>query len=667
MAINLFAGSAATPSHLEVQALLHLYQQGDLENARLKAEALTKKFPKHALGWSILGAILRARHEHGDALPHLKKAAEINPGDASAHFNLANALRDLGRPEEASRHYHRALKLKPDLPHGFFHLGNMQQDTGQMAMAERSFRRALEFTPDHIESLSNLACLLQECGRLSEALELSHRALEIQPANAALHYNHCDLLLEMGLLDQAENAARKVMGLAPDTAQTHSLQANVHTARSDLDGAVYAYMRALSLEPDNTDIHSNLLFTLSYLPAWNQADTLKHAKAFGRTCSEKAKKISQEWAGDTSPKVLRVGLVSADLRNHPVGHFLEGVLDNTDPERIELVALSTQNFEDELTRRIRPAFSEWHSLAAIPDHEAASMIRRLGLHVVLDLSGHTAGNRLPLFAYRLAPVQATWLGYFATTGVEEMDYLIADPVSLPAKCERHFTETIWRLPDTRLCFTPPWIDIDVNPLPALSSGVVTFGSTSNLLKLNDEVIAIWSRILNSVPRSRLLLQAKQLNHADAKNMLLKRFDTHGVKPERLILEAPAERQSYLRTYHRVDLCLDPFPFPGGTTTAESLWMGVPVLTLNGDNFLARQGSSIMAAVGLEEWIAKDKEDYLARAVKHSQSIESLAHLRQNLRSKTLASPLCDAQRFARNLESAVWGMWTKHKQTISLT
>ncbi|MDH4418745.1 MULTISPECIES: tetratricopeptide repeat protein [unclassified Acidovorax] len=667
MAINLFTGSAATPSHLEVQALLHLYQQGDLENARFKAEALTKKFPKHALGWSILGAIFRARREHGDALPHLKKAAEINPGDASAHFNLANTLRDLGRPEEASRHYHRALKLKPDLPHGFFHLGNMQQDMGQMTMAERSFRKALEFTPNHIESLSNLACLLQDCGRLSEALELSHRALEIQPANAALHYNHCDLLLEMGLLDQAENAARKTMALAPDMAQTHALMANVLKARSDLDGAVYAYLHALSIEPDNTDIHSSLLFTLSYLPAWNQADTLKHAKTFGRTCSEKAKKLSREWAGETSPQVLRVGLVSADLRNHPVGHFLEGVLGNTDPARIELVALSAQDFEDELTRRIRPAFSEWHSLAGMPDHEAALMIRRLGLHLVLDLSGHTAGNRLPLFAYRLAPVQATWLGYFATTGVREMDYLIADPVSLPARCESHFTETIWRLPDTRLCFTPPSIVIDVNPLPALSSGVVTFGSTSNLLKLNDKVIALWSRILNDLPKSRLLLQAKQLNHADAKNMLLKRFGTHGVPAERIILEAPAERQSYLHTYHRVDICLDPFPFPGGTTTAESLWMGVPVLTLDGDHFLARQGSALMTTVGLEEWVAKDEEDYLARAIQHSQSIESLAHLRQNLRSNTLATALFDAPRFARNLETALWGMWTKHKQTISPT
>lgn len=662
MAIHLFTRAATTPTPLELQTLLHLYQEGDLQGAYLKAQALTVQFPKHAMGWGILGAIHRARRDDAKALPCLKKVAEISPSDPTAHFNLANALRDLGLSEEAANHYHRALKLKPDLPHGFFHLGNMQHESGKLALAERSYRRALDLAPDHVETLSNLSYVLQDCGRLQEALAVNDRALDIQPSNAALHYNRGDLLLELDLLDGAETAARKAIELAPDMAIAHALLANVCKTRGDLEGAVNAYHDALAIEPENTDIQSNLLFTLSYLPSYSQPDSFKRAQAFGQTSARNVKALTQGWAGDPSSQVLRVGLLSADLRNHPVGHFLEGVLAHLDPKRVELVALSTQTFEDELTRRIRPAFREWHSLAGMSDADAAAMIRRLGLHLVVDLSGHTAGNRLPLFAYRLSPVQATWLGYFASTGLREMDYLIADPVSLPAECEPYFTESIWRLPDTRLCFTPPREAIDVNPLPAISNGFVTFGSTSNLLKLNDYVVALWSRILGSVPGSRLLLQAKQLGSADMRNALAQRFAAHGVQAVQLLLEPPTERSSYLRTYQRIDFCLDPFPFPGGTTTAESLWMGVPVLTLNGSHFLAKQGTGLMTSVGLFDWIATDEEDYAARAVRFAQDVRSLAELRQCLRQKALASPIFDAPRFAQNLEAAFRGMWEQKKQ-----
>jgi len=663
MAIHLFARAAAAPTPLEIQTLLHLYQEGDLQEAFLRAEALTAKFPKHALGWGILGAIHRARRDDAKALPCLKKVADLSPADPTAHFNLANALRDLGRSDEAASHYHRALKLRPELPHGFFHLGNMQHETGKLDLAERSFRKALDLAPDHIETLSNLAYVLQDGKRLEEALALYDRALAIEPHNAALHYNRGDVLLELELLDDAENAARQAMHLAPDMAQAHAQLAHVLKARGDLDGAVDAYQAALAIEPDNTDIHSNLLFTLSYLPSQSHSDHLEHALAFGQAAQRKtrASPLASKWAGDPSPKVLRVGLVSADLRNHPVGHFLEGILVNLDATHIELVALNTQSFEDDLTRRIRPAFKEWHSVAGMSDVEAAAKIRRLGLHLVLDLSGHTAGNRLPLFAYRLAPVQATWLGYFATTGLREMDYLIADAVSLPAECESHFTENIWRLPETRLCFTPPREAIDVNSLPALANGFVTFGSTSNLLKLNDTVIALWSSILANAPHSRLLLQAKQLGSADMRHALASRFAKHGIPADRLILEAPADRGRYLQTYHRVDFCLDPFPFPGGTTTAESLWMGVPVLTLSGNHFLARQGAGLMTNAGLADWVATDQNDYVARAIRFSQDAPSLANLRRDLRTQVLASPIFDASRFARHLEAAFWGMW-EHKK-----
>lgn len=657
MAVQLFGPALQAPPPHEVQALLRLFHDGDFETALAKAQALAQRHPKHPLAWQVAGAVLRARQQHEQALPFLRKAADLQPRDAAAHFNLANALRDLYRPDEAAQWYWRALKLRPDLPLGYFHLANMQQEAGQYTQAEKSFRKALELAPDHVETLSNLAHLLHDMGRPAEAVALYDQALAHEPGHAGLHYNRSAALLDLGQFDAAEAAARQALALAPGMASAHAQLGEIRLAQGHLEAAIEGYRSALALEPDALALRSSLLMLLSYQPSADAAEVHANARAFGRSCTRLAQAASAGPALPRQAPPLRVGLVSADLRNHPVGHFLESVLGQLDTRKIALVGLPTQRFEDALTHRIRPHFQEWHCIAGLPDNQAARAVRALGLHIVIDLAGHTAGNRLPLFAHRLAPVQATWLGYFATTGVAEMDYLIADPVSLPPALEAAFTERIWRLPDTRLCFTPPAGAMDVNPLPALDHGAITLGSLSNLLKLNDDVIALWSKVLAQVPHSRLLVQAKQLGQAAAATRLRERFARQGIDPGRLILEPPQARQDYLRTYHRVDFCLDPFPFPGGTTTAEALWMGVPVLTLQGTSFLGRQGASLLAAAGLHDWIAQTPHEYLDKAVEYANDREALARLRGGLRQQVQGSPLFDAVRFARHLESALQGMW----------
>ena len=308
-----------------------------------------------------------------------------------------------------------------------------------------------------------------------------------------------------------------------------------------------------------------------------------------------------------------------------------------------------------------PRLSAWVPLYGKNDLQAAQQIHNDGIHILLDLSGYTTHNRLPVFCRKPAPVQATWLGYFATTGVKEIDYLIGDPHITPPEEESHFVEKIWRLPETYLCFTAPDVAVEVSPLPALTNGHITFGCFNNLTKIGDAVIALWAQVMHAVPGSRLFLKTRQLTEEGLSEKTQARFAAHGIGSERLILEGYSPRAELLAAYQRVDIALDPFPYPGGTTSAEALWMGVPVLTKRGDRFLSHVGETVAYNAGLANWIAQDEQDYIAKAAAFAAALNGLAELRVNLRSQVLAAPLYDASRFARHFEAAMWGMWHNHQ------
>lgn len=666
MAVSLFGTPVSAPTLKETSSVIGDFQSGNFERAIQQSEALISKYPKNRVGPEILAAIHRARQEHAKALPYMRRVVDLHPKDAKAQFNLANTLRDLGQSEEAAKHYRQALKIDPELPNGFYHLGNMQHEIGQVDLAEGSFRKALNKSPEHIECLNNLGHLLQDSGRFEEAKAIYDKALAISPGHEGITFNRIDLLSEMGCTADALEASTQLLSKSPKFANALNQRGHILLDSGDVESAMEAFKAAVDADPNSMTCRSSYLFNACYAPKVNAQEMMQRAVEFGNACQNLIQAINQPWTGAMETSVLRVGFVSADLRNHPVGYFLESVLSQLKSDSIELVALSTNPYQDELTSRIRPFFSQWHAIGHMTDPDAAAHVRQLGLHIVIDLSGHTVGNRLPLFAYRLAPMQISWLGYFATTGVKEIDYLIADPHCVPEQIESHFTESIWRLPQTRLCFTAPTAEAKVGPLPALANGHITFGSTSNLLKLNDHVIALWSQILQQVPGSKLLLQAKQLGAEKVRTHLAERFAAHGVGAERLVIVGPAKREQYFHTYDKIDFCLDPFPYPGGTTTAESLWMGVPVLTMDGDTLLSKQGVSIHRNVGLDDWIALDERDYIAKAVAHAGDVDSLAELRKALRAQVLASPLYDAKSFAQQFEQALWAMWDKKKGAPSV-
>jgi predicted O-linked N-acetylglucosamine transferase (SPINDLY family) len=680
------------PDPQAIQALTALMSQGQFARGEQQARAMTEQFPGHAFAWSALGACLAQMGRFGDALAPMRQAAALQPANAGLHHNLGNILNNLGRFDEAEADFRKALALKADFAPAHAGLGNALRRLRRLSEAESCFRKALALDSGSVEVLDSLGSTLNELGRPAEAEACFRRALALEPGSPGLYNNLGVSLSDQGRAAEAESCFRRALALSPDFAHAHNNLGNALRNQRRLEEAegcfrraialsadfAYAYSnlgtvlidtgrlqeaesvlrRALALQPDLVDAHSNLLFALNCRSDATPALLLDEARKYGHSVSGLVTRRYVEWHCESRPRRLRVGVVSGDLREHPVGYFLENLLREIGSESIELIAYPTRSGEDALSQRLRGRFAAWRPLAGLPDAAAAARIHADGVHILLDLSGHTEHNRLPMFAWKPAPVQASWLGYCGTTGVQEIDYVIADSWTLPPSAEVAFSEKIWRLPDTYLCFSPPDANVAVSAPPALSTGHVTFGSFNSLTKMTDEVVALWARVLAAVPGSRLFLKARQFREPAMRQGALDRYAVHGIERDRLILEdVLPTRVEHLAAHGRVDIALDPFPYSGITTSAEALWMGVPVLTLAGDRYLSRQGVGLMMNMGLPEWIASDPDDYVGRAVSHAADLQGLAALRASLRERFVTSPVCDAKRFARNFELALEGMW----------
>ena len=650
----------------------HIFEaEGRIEEAMQCYLDAIRLAPNPARAHLNHGNILLLKGDLKGALDAFRTAIKHKPDYAGAYYNIGNALLGNGQYDEAIANYRQALEINPDYAEVSCSLGVALKELGQLEGAVASFLRALEINPDLVEARTNLGNTLQALfnrgnvlmgsGQLDGAVVCYRRVLELQPDYAEAHTTLGVALKELGQLDGAVASYWRALEINPDLAEAHS---NLGFALQDLgqlEGAVASYRRALELKPDHAEAHSNLLFVLNYTAGQLPSYYLEQARQYGRIVSGKVGARFSAWQCAARPERLRVGLVSGDLLNHPVGFFLEGLLAHIDQARIELIAYPTHHKEDELTARIRPYFSAWKPLIGKSDEAAARLIHADGVHILLDISGHTAHNRLPVFAWKPAPVQASWLGYFATTGVAEMDYILVDEVGVPEAQRQQFTESIWYLPDTRLCFSAPGVELPVAPLPALSNGMITFGCFQNLAKVGDDVLATWEDVFAALPDARLRIQCKQLGEQAQREQLLQRLKRHGIDPARVELHGAVSREDYLAAHAEVDLILDTFPYPGGTTTCEALWMGVPTLTLAGDSLLARQGASLLTAAGLEEWVAASKEEYIAKAIVLANDKSKLATLRAGLRQQVLVSPLFDAPRFARNFEDALWRMWQAYQ------
>ncbi|WP_265944548.1 tetratricopeptide repeat protein [Dechloromonas sp. A34] len=668
-----------------------LVVENKLDEAKIQAIAATKACQENNDIHHLLGNILASRGELEDAIGAYIRSIELQPNAPEVHIHLATAYRLRKDDEAAIEHYRLASQLQPQNAEPHANLGDLLLKSGKFALAHESYQKAIAINPQAPSALSGIALLLQKKGKLESAVEYYEKALAIAPKSATIHCHFGIALQAQNKLSEAVAAYRRALAINPEYAEAHNnLAGALHDqnnltaviehlqkaitidpgyaeAHSNLGVALYeqghveqsvaSFYRALTVNPEHIAAHSSLLFVLSFSQQHSPEEYLVEARRFGEKISRLAKPFTCHPPVTTTGKI-KVGLVSGDLRGHPVGYFLENILHHINPERIELTAYPTNDQVDALTRRIKPYFKSWKPITWLNDESAARMIYNDGMDILVDLAGHSAHNRLPVFAWKPAPIQASWLGFFASTGLSEIDYILVDPSSVPPDGHAHYSETPCFLPETRLCFTPPAaIEApEIASLPARQNGHITFGCFQHLAKLNDQVLKLWGRIAQAIPDARFRLQIKQLTCDSIRIQFQQRLSDFGIPAERTMLFGPQNREGYLAAHSNIDIILDTFPYPGGTTTCEALWMGVPTLTLSGNSMLARQGASIMSCTGLADWIATDEDDYLDKAIKFAGNLEDLSDLRASLRTQAGASPLFDAPRFARALESKLTEM-----------
>ena len=554
------------------------------------------------------------------------------------------------------REAERALATLPGFVFGWKALAVARQALGKDALEAAA--QAARLSPGDPEAQVNLGNILREAGRLDEALAALRQAVTLNPRQPAFRLNFANALRAAGQLAAAEAELRAAIGLAPGFAEAHNnLGHTLFGQPGRLPEAIACYRQALALQPDFRAAAENLLFALNYLDGVPPA-------AMRQTAEQVAARLAA--AAPVLPPLpprpagfpLRVGLVSGDFRRHSVGNLLAPVLEALAGEPFEIHVFANQRVEDEVSQRIRAAVAAWHPVWGMSDGALAELVRAQSIDLLVDLAGYTAQNRLAVFAARPAPLQLAWLGYFATTGLGSIDYVLGSPDVTPASEADHFSEKCWRLPHTYYVFEPPALDL----APAAPRhGAPVLGCFSNLAKLSEPLLSTWCTLLAEVPEATLFLKAPQLASPEVRSALLARFARGGVGAERLRLEAGSSYRDYLEAYREVDLILDTTPFAGGLTSCEALWMGVPVLAWRGDRMIGHQGEMILRAAGLDDFIATDPADYVARAaaaLRRRGEPADLA-LRAGLRSRLLASPLCDVAGFARELSSAWQAMWQR--------
>jgi predicted O-linked N-acetylglucosamine transferase (SPINDLY family) len=613
----------ATISEALAIAIQH-HQAGRLQAAEQIYRQILEVEPDNAEALHWLGVINAQTGNHQRAAEYIYRALAVKPDWAEAQANLGYALREQGKLDEAVSFLQRALQLEPDYALAHNNLGVAFYEQGKLDEAVACYLRALELKPDYAKVHNNLGSAFKGQGKLDEAVACYHRALELKPDNALAHNN-----LGVAFKDQGRP-----------------------------DEAVVCYRRALELKPDYVNAHSNLVYTQLFCSGYDAQAVYEEHRRWNQQHAERLVKFIQPHLNDRSPdRRVRIGYVSPDFRCHPVGRFLLPLLESHDHGSFEIFCYASVAIPDTMTDHCRTQADVWRDVLGLSDEQVARIVRQDHVDILVDLTMHTAGNRLLVFARKPAPVQVTYLAYCGTTGLSMMDYRLTDPhLDPPGRDERFYCEQSVRLPETYWCYRPPSETPPVNALPAFETGHVSFGSLNNFCKVSPAALAVWSRLLQAVPGSRLLLHAHAGRHRDRVRRLLAE---QGISAERLAFVGLLPTAEYFGVYQRIDVALDPFPYGGGTTICDALWMGVPVVSLAGQMAVGRGGVSILSNVGLPELVAQDSEQYVRIAVELAQDLPRLSQLRTSLRDRMQKSPLMDAPRFARNVEAAYREMWQR--------
>ncbi len=679
-------------AHAELGLLLHKLGQ-PREAMRYYRKVLGWQ-PEDAVSHYNLAQALEDVAEDAEAQQHYAQALQIQPDYVDAWFNLGYLHKRHKRYDEALRCLRRVLEIEPGheralqvLTDSYLEKGDIDQfvdtflktvgegqalDTDKMnnmvAMllqkglpneAEQYCQLALQHDPQHPMILNNMGLICYSRNDPYAAIDFFEQPIAANPDFFQAYSNGALPLMKVGKVSQALDYLQQSIALSPTYFAAYMNLGVAYSEQGQMDLAQATLQKAMALEPNNTQPIQSALFLSGYHGQHTPEAEAALLQRFGQLTAAAATPYSH-WRAEAQPPRLKIGFVSADLKHHPVGLFLKPLLLHLNQAEFDVFIYSNSVVEDHVTGELKALVSRWQVISHLSDEMAAKRIHEDGVHLLIDLSGHTQNNRLPMFAYRPAPLQMTWLGYWASTGVTAMDYIIADPVSVPTAAQAQFSEQVAYLPETRLCFSPPAFDVAVSSLPALHNGYMTLGCYHKYTKATDAVIALWCRVLQAVPTARLRWQTTAFGDASVIAAAQARFAAHGIAAERCQFLPASGIEAYLQSHAEVDFILDTFPFTGGTTTCDALWMGVPTLTIAGDTLIARQGASLMTAAGLADWVVEDAEAFVHKAVAFADAPAALASLRSTLRPRVQQSALFDGARFTRDFEHLLRQRWQQH-------
>lgn len=569
----------------------------------------------------------------------------------STPFEKAFAFHQKGQLAEAYEIYQQLLSNQPDHPELLHMAGLVLHQMGNHDAAVPLLSKAVSFAPENSGYLYNLGVVLQRVQRLEDSESCYRKVIALDPGNLSAWINLGNQLSTSGRFGEACECHRNTLRLQPENGENHARLARALRMMGDIENSLAHLGIAISLSPDDLQTGSELLFTSQYEPGVSLADLAWRHGEWASKIPE-TKTTAQDLKVPSSP--LRVGFLSPDFGNHPVGIFIAPLLERL-KKHADIIAIcfSDREFEDEFALRNREAANEWHLVYGMPDNLLEERVRSASLDILIELTGHTEQNRMPLLKRRLAPIQMSWAGYVGTTGLDAIDFLLTDAYHCPDGSEDYYFETLLRFPNDYIPYEPPSYAPLPGALPMLRNGHATFGCLNNPAKLTGATIKLWAQILREAPDSRMILKYKGMDDSSVRDRVLGLFSVHGVDPQRIEMLGQTNHKDHLSVFQKIDVALDPLPYSGGLSTCEAIWMGVPVITFPGDTFASRHSLSHLSNAGFPQFAATDQNDYARKALNLIGNPKSLALLREEMRDTVSASPLCDLDAYADDFVAAI--------------
>ena len=636
--------------------IINLIKLSRFDEAKKILLSFEKDFIKDSVFYNLLGFVYDSLLDTSNAKLNYLKSLELDANSYEAKFNLAVLFYKIKNYSKAEELFNNLISIYQKDYNAYYNLGIIKFDNQKYDLAITFFKKACSLNPSFYGAYNHLARTYEELQQYDHSVFYYQKANSVNSEGLNLSFNNLGLLyLKIKNFSKSEECFKQALNLKGEKSVVYNNLGALYHEWGNLDLAFKSFEQAITLSPKNTKFYSTFLGFNPYFK--KDLDYWKgHYKKY-RESIVPLKTLNNK--NYNNIRKINIGFLSADFNRHPVAYFLLDFLSELyKSNKFKLFAFSNSNIEDQYTKKLKSNFHEWKDVSRIDDFQLIQSIIENQIHVLIDMQGHTYGNRLQIFVSKPAPIQISWAAYLASTGIPEIDYIFGDPYVTPETDKNKYIEKIYHLPNIWCSLSTSDIkDITVSDTPAIKNNYITFGSFNNVYKINDEVIKIWSDILNNIPKSKLLLKSKKFDEKDYLEKFIFKFSKNNVPEDCLIFEKSSERENLLLSYNRIDVALDTFPYTGGTTSLEASWMCVPILTLKGDSFISKCGESVNMNLNMNDWIANDQKEYVDKAIKYTKNINQLNIIRSNLIKNSRKSNLFDAKKFSNHFQDAINNIW----------